>query len=97
MLLSDKSIVYLHTLQNNHNESSNNLSPYQVITILLTISIMLYISVTFNLLKKDMATHSSIFAWKIPMVTGAWWETATGSQRVRYEFVVVQSVMSHYL
>ena len=25
---------------------------------------------------------------------GAWWETATGSQRVRYEFVVVQS-LSH--
>ena len=67
MLLSDKSIVYLHTLQNNHhNESSNNLSPYKVFTILLTISVMLYISVTFILLKKEMATHSSIFAWKIP-------------------------------
>ena len=34
----------LCTLQNNHhNESSNNLSPYKVITILLTISVMLYV------------------------------------------------------
>ena len=44
MLVSAKTMVYLHTLQNNQrNESSNNLSPYQVITVLLSISIMLYV------------------------------------------------------
>ena len=26
-------------------------------------------------LEKEMATHTSIFAWKIPMDRGAWWAT----------------------
>ena len=26
-------------------------------------------------LEKGMATHSSIFAWRIPMDRGAWWAT----------------------
>ena len=29
-------------------------------------------------LKKEMATHSSIFAWRIPMDRGAWWATVNG-------------------
>ena len=28
-----------------------------------------------DLLKKDMATHSSILAWRIAMDRGAWWAT----------------------
>ena len=30
-------------------------------------------------LKKGMATHSIILAWRIPMVRGAWWATVYGS------------------
>ena len=29
-------------------------------------------------LKKDMATHSSILAWKNPKDTGAWWAAVHG-------------------
>ena len=29
-------------------------------------------------LEKEMATHSSILAWRIPMDRGAWWETDHG-------------------
>ena len=29
-------------------------------------------------LGKEMATHSSIFAWKNPMDKGAWWATVHG-------------------
>ena len=29
-------------------------------------------------LEKEMATHSSILAWKIPMDRGAWWATVHG-------------------
>ena len=29
-------------------------------------------------LEEDMATHSSIFAWRIPMDRGAWWATIHG-------------------
>ena len=29
-------------------------------------------------LEKEMATHSSIIAWKIPMNRGAWWATVPG-------------------
>ena len=30
-----------------------------------------------------MATHSSIFAWKIPMDRGAWWATVHGVAKSR--------------
>ena len=29
-------------------------------------------------LEEDMATHSSILAWRIPMDRGAWWATVYG-------------------
>ena len=29
-------------------------------------------------LEEDMATHSSILVWKIPMDRGAWWATVHG-------------------
>ena len=29
-------------------------------------------------LEEDMAIHSSIFAWRIPMDRGAWWATVHG-------------------
>ena len=31
-----------------------------------------------DLLEEGMATHSSIFAWRIPMDRGAWWATVHG-------------------
>ena len=31
-----------------------------------------------DLLEKEMATHSSILAWKNPMDRGAWWATLHG-------------------
>ena len=31
----------------------------------------------FHVLEKEMATHSSVFAWRIPG-TGAWWATVYG-------------------
>ena len=33
-------------------------------------------------LEEDMATHSSILAWRIPMDRGAWRLQSMGSQRV---------------
>ena len=36
-------------------------------------------------LEEDMATHSSILAWRIPMDRGAWRATVQGSQRVRHD------------
>ena len=32
----------------------------------------------FSFLEKEMATHSSILAWKNPMDRGAWWATVYG-------------------
>ena len=37
-------------------------------------------------LKKEMATHSSILAWRNPMDRGAWWAAVIRSQRVRYNW-----------
>ena len=31
-----------------------------------------------DLLEEDMATHSSILAWRIPEDRGAWWAAAHG-------------------
>ena len=36
-------------------------------------------------LKKDMATHSSILAWRIPTDRGDWRATVTGSQTVPFD------------
>ena len=36
-------------------------------------------------LEKEMANHSSILAWKIPMDRGAWWAAVHGLQRVRQD------------
>ena len=32
-------------------------------------------------LEKEMATHSSILAWIIPMDRGAWWATVCGGRK----------------
>jgi len=34
-------------------------------------------------LEKEMATHSSILAWRIPMGRGAWWATVHGVAKSR--------------
>ena len=31
-----------------------------------------------DLLEEEMATHSSILVWRIPMDRGAWWATVPG-------------------
>ena len=36
-------------------------------------------------LEENMATHASIFAWRIPMDRGAWWLQFMRSQRDRTE------------
>ena len=33
--------------------------------------------------EKDMATHSSVLAWRIPMDRGAWWATVHGVTKSR--------------
>ena len=38
-------------------------------------------------LEKEMATHSSILAWRIPMDRGAWQATDEGVARVRHDLV----------
>ena len=38
-----------------------------------------------DLLKKEMATHSSILAWEIPWTEEPGGLQSTGSQRVRYD------------
>ena len=37
--------------------------------------------------EKEMATHSSIFAWKYPMDRGTWQAIVHGIARVRYDLV----------
>ena len=34
-------------------------------------------------LEEEMATHSSVLAWRIPMDRGAWWAKSVGSQMVK--------------
>ena len=42
------------------------------ISIHISISIYIYINICIHRQEKEMATHSSILAWKIPMDRGAW-------------------------
>ena len=32
-------------------------------------------------MEKEMATHSSILAWRIPMDRGTWWATVHGDHK----------------
>ena len=41
-------------------------------------------------LEKEMATYSSILAWKIPWTEEAWWVPVHGVTRVRYDLVTKQ-------
>ena len=36
-------------------------------------------------LEEDIATHSSIFAWRIPMGRGTWWATVHGVAKSQTE------------
>ena len=36
-----------------------------------------------DVLEEDMATHSSILAWRIPTDRGAWWATVHGVTKSR--------------
>ena len=42
-------------------------------------------------LEESMATHSSIFAWRIPMNRGFWWATVRGVARVGHDWVTKHS------
>ena len=37
----------------------------------------------FNALEKEMATHSSVLAWRIPGTGGAWWAAVYGVAQSR--------------
>ena len=43
-----------------------------------------------NILEKEMATHSSILAWRIPMDRRVWQATVHGIARVRLDLVTKQ-------
>ena len=36
-------------------------------------------------MEKEMATHSSILVWRIPMDRGAWWATVHEVARIRHD------------
>ena len=42
-------------------------------------------------LEEDMATHTSILAWRILMDRGSWWAAVQGMQRVRHNGVTKHS------
>ena len=39
------------------------------------------------LLEKEMATHSSVFAWKIPMDSRVWWAAVHSVTRAGHDLV----------
>ena len=49
-----------------------------------------------DFLEKEMATHSSIFAWKIPWIEEPGRLQSTGSQRVGQEWALTYTVILHW-
>ena len=37
----------------------------------------------FHALEKEMATHSSVLAWRIPGMGGAWWAAISGVAQLK--------------
>ena len=60
-------IQYFYTFQNDrHSQNSYYFSPYEDITQLLTTCPTLYILYPWHPLEKEIATPSSVLAWRIP-------------------------------
>ena len=49
----------------------------------------------FHALEKEVATHSSLLAWKIPG-RGAWWAAVYGSHRVGHDWSDLAAAADHY-
>ena len=47
-------------------------------------------------LEKEMATHSSILAWRIPWTRGAWGLQSIGLQKVEHRFLFSIWVLLNY-
>ena len=45
----------------------------------------------FHALEKEMATHSSVFAWRIPGTRGAWWAAVYGVAQSRTRLMRLSS------
>ena len=45
-------------------------------------------------LEKEMATHSSNLAWRIPRDRGAWWATVRGAAKSRTRLKLLRALMS---
>ena len=58
--------------------------------IFLTVVFMV---LTLSLLKKEMATHSSILAWRIPWTEEPGGLQSMGSQRVGHDWVILQVIL----
>ena len=43
----------------------------------------------FHALEKEMATHSRVLAWRIPINKEAWWATVHGMARVRHNLTII--------
>ena len=48
----------------------------------------------FHALEKEMATHSSVFAWRIPGTGGAWWAAVYGVAQCRTQLKRLSSSSS---
>ena len=48
-------------------------------------------------LEEEMAAHSSILAWRIPMVRGAWWAIAHGVSKILTQLSTKHSTALKYL
>ena len=48
-------------------------------------------------LEKDMATHSGILAWRIPMDRGAWWATVHGVTKSGTRLSRAQQQLAEYI
>ena len=48
-------------------------------------------------MEKEMATHSSVFAFKNPMDRGAWWATVHGVLRVRHDLATKSPYIYIYI
>ena len=69
---------------------------FQLFQMILEKALLLFILPIFlfpnGLLEKEMATHSSIFSWRIPMDKGTWWATV---HRVTKSWTQLKELNTH--
>ena len=90
-----KWLTHTHTVSLKHNfDNLISVLPHVLVSVFLDVISFSDISGWEDPLEKEMATHSNIFAWKIPWTEESGGLQSKGSQRMRHDWMTKHAQIS---